>query len=70
MPRHTLKPHTPAPLTAACDLTLPTQTIISRTVPRSWPTPGPDAVHKRPAIFVLYAGSKDISTDVLGYIDW
>ena len=50
--RHTLKPHTL--LTAACDLTLPTQTIISRTV-RDWPTPGPD-LHKRPAIFVLYAG--------------
>ena len=47
--RHTLKPHTL--LTAACDLTLPTQTIISRTV-RDWPTPGPD-LHKRPAIFVL-----------------
>ena len=50
--RQTLKPATL--LTAACDLTLPTQTIISRRV-KDWPTPGPD-LHKRPAIFVLYAG--------------
>jgi 16S rRNA (cytidine1402-2'-O)-methyltransferase len=50
--RQTLKASTL--LTAACDLTLPTQTIISRRV-KDWPTPGPD-LHKRPAIFVLYAG--------------
>ena len=50
--RQTLKPATL--LTVACDLTLPTQTIISRQV-KDWPTPGPD-LHKRPAIFVLYAG--------------
>ena len=50
--RQTLKPATL--LTVACDLTLPTQTIISRRV-KDWPTPGPD-LHKRPAIFLLYAG--------------
>lgn len=48
----TLKPDTL--LTAACDLTLNTQTIVSRRT-RDWPKPAPD-LHKRPAIFVLYAG--------------
>ncbi len=50
--RDTLKPATL--LTAACDLTLPNQTVVSRRV-GAWPNPAPD-LHKRPAIFVLYAG--------------
>lgn len=41
-------------LAAAADLTLPTQTIISRRV-ADWPADTP-SLHKRPAIFVLYAG--------------
>ena len=41
-------------LAIACDLTLPTQTIVSQRV-HDWPTPAPD-LHKRPTIFVLYAG--------------
>lgn len=41
-------------LTAAADLTLPTQTIVSRRV-ADWPADTP-SLHKRPAIFVLYAG--------------
>lgn len=50
--RDTLKPATL--LTAACNLTLPDQTLVSRRV-ADWPTPAPD-LHKRPTIFVLYAG--------------
>ncbi|MBV8648124.1 SAM-dependent methyltransferase [Paludibacterium sp.] len=40
-------------LAVACDLTLPTQTIISRRV-RDWPAQAP-TLHKRPTIFVLHA---------------
>jgi 16S rRNA (cytidine1402-2'-O)-methyltransferase len=40
-------------LAIACDLTLPTQTIVSRRV-RDWPQPAPD-LHKRPCLFVLHA---------------
>jgi 16S rRNA (cytidine1402-2'-O)-methyltransferase len=40
-------------LAVACDLTLPTQTIVSHRV-HDWPQQGPE-LHKRPAIFVLYA---------------
>ncbi|MDF0606022.1 SAM-dependent methyltransferase [Neisseriaceae bacterium TC5R-5] len=40
-------------LTVACDLTLPSETIISRRL-QHWPTPAPD-LHKRPAIFIIYA---------------
>ena len=50
--RSTLKPRTL--LTVACDLTLPSKTLISRRV-ADWPTSVPD-LHKRPAIFVVYAG--------------
>lgn len=50
--RETLAPSTR--LCVAADLTLQTQTIVSRQV-KDWPTPAPD-FHKRPAIFVLYAG--------------
>jgi 16S rRNA (cytidine1402-2'-O)-methyltransferase len=42
-------------LAVACDLTLPTQTIVSRRV-ADWPSPAPD-FHKRPAIFVVHADS-------------
>jgi len=41
-------------LAVACDLNLPSQTIVSRRI-ADWPDPAPD-FHKRPAIFVLYAG--------------
>lgn len=41
-------------LAIACDLTLPSQTIVSQRV-HDWPNPAPD-LHKRPTIFVLYAG--------------
>lgn len=51
--RETLAPSTR--LAVACDLTLPSQTIVSQPV-CDWPTPAPD-LHKRPAIFVLYAGN-------------
>jgi 16S rRNA (cytidine1402-2'-O)-methyltransferase len=40
-------------LAVACDLTLASQTIISHRV-HGWPKPAPE-LHKRPAIFVLYA---------------
>jgi len=40
-------------LAVACDLTLPTQIIVSHRV-HDWPQQGPE-LHKRPAIFVLYA---------------
>ncbi|KZE32705.1 SAM-dependent methyltransferase [Crenobacter luteus] len=40
-------------LAVACDLTLPTQTIVSRRV-GDWPRSRPD-LHKRPAIFVIHA---------------
>ncbi|RXZ45105.1 SAM-dependent methyltransferase [Crenobacter cavernae] len=50
--RDTLSPATR--LAVACDLTLPTQTIVSRRV-ADWPKAAPD-LHKRPAIFVIYAG--------------
>ncbi|TDR82814.1 SAM-dependent methyltransferase [Paludibacterium purpuratum] len=43
-------------LAVACDLTLPTQTILSRRV-RDWPAQAPE-LHKRPAIFVLHAASR------------
>lgn len=41
-------------LAVACDLTLPNQTIVSRRV-ADWPKQAPD-LHKRPTIFLLYAG--------------
>ena len=40
-------------LAVACDLTLPTQTIVSHRV-QDWPQTPPD-LHKRPAIFVIHA---------------
>lgn len=40
-------------LAVACDLTLPSQQIVSHRV-HEWADPAPD-LHKRPAIFVLYA---------------
>lgn len=49
--RETLAPTTR--LAVACDLTLPTETIVSRLV-RDWPQDAPD-LHKRPAIFILHA---------------
>lgn len=42
-------------LAVACDLTLPTQTIVSKKL-KDWNNP-PD-FHKRPAIFVLHAGKE------------
>ncbi len=50
--RETLNPATR--LAVACDLTLPTQTIVSRRV-KDWPQDAPD-FHKRPAIFIVHAG--------------
>lgn len=50
--RETLAPATR--LAVACDLTLPSQTIVSRCV-KDWPKQAPD-LHKRPTIFLLYAG--------------
>lgn len=49
--RETLKPGTR--LAVACDLTLPSQTIISRRN-GDWPKQAPD-LHKRPTIFLIYA---------------
>ena len=49
--RETLVPTTR--LAVACDLTLPTETIVSRLV-KDWPQTAPD-FHKRPAIFILHA---------------
>lgn len=49
--RETLAPTTR--LAVACDLTLPTETIVSRLV-KDWPQAAPD-FHKRPAIFILHA---------------
>ncbi|VEB44503.1 Uncharacterised protein [Chromobacterium violaceum] len=49
--RETLAPSTR--LAVACDLTLPTQTIVSHRV-QDWPQNLPD-LHKRPAIFVIHA---------------
>lgn len=49
--RETLAPSTR--LAVACDLTLPTQTIVSHRV-QDWPQNPPD-LHKRPAIFVIHA---------------
>ncbi|NWK78762.1 SAM-dependent methyltransferase [Aquitalea sp. LB_tupeE] len=49
--RETLAPSTR--LAVACDLTLPTETIVSRLV-KDWPQEAPD-FHKRPAIFILHA---------------
>ncbi|WP_062789789.1 SAM-dependent methyltransferase [Aquitalea pelogenes] len=49
--RETLAPATR--LAVACDLTLPTETIVSRLV-KDWPQDAPD-FHKRPAIFILHA---------------
>ncbi|KJV30595.1 SAM-dependent methyltransferase [Aquitalea magnusonii] len=49
--RETLAPSTR--LAVACDLTLPTETIVSRLV-KDWPQDAPD-FHKRPAIFILHA---------------
>ncbi|WP_046166229.1 SAM-dependent methyltransferase [Chromobacterium vaccinii] len=49
--RETLAPSTR--LAVACDLTLPTQTIVSHRV-QDWPQTPPD-LHKRPAIFVIHA---------------
>jgi 16S rRNA (cytidine1402-2'-O)-methyltransferase len=40
-------------LAIACDLTLPTQTIVSRRI-ADWPIQPPD-LHKRPTIFILHA---------------
>lgn len=42
-------------LAVACDLTLPSQTIVSHCV-ADWPTPAPN-LHKRPAIFIVHAES-------------
>jgi 16S rRNA (cytidine1402-2'-O)-methyltransferase len=50
--RETLMPATR--LAVACDLTLPNQVIVSRRV-ADWPKQAPD-LHKRPTIFLLYAG--------------
>ncbi|KMN33849.1 SAM-dependent methyltransferase [Chromobacterium sp. LK1] len=49
--RDTLPPATR--LAVACDLTLPSQTIVSRRV-KDWPKDAPD-LHKRPAIFIIHA---------------
>lgn len=49
--RDTLSPTTR--LAVACDLTLPSQTIVSRRV-KDWPKDAPD-LHKRPAIFIIHA---------------
>lgn len=49
--RETLTPATR--LAVACDLTLPSETIVSRLV-KDWPQDVPD-FHKRPAIFILHA---------------
>lgn len=49
--RETLAPATR--LAVACDLTLPSETIVSRLV-KDWPQAAPD-FHKRPAIFILHA---------------
>ncbi|UTH72685.1 SAM-dependent methyltransferase [Chromobacterium sp. IIBBL 290-4] len=49
--RETLAPSTR--LAVACDLTLPSQTIVSHRV-QDWPKDMPD-LHKRPAIFVIHA---------------
>ncbi|MBM2884646.1 SAM-dependent methyltransferase [Chromobacterium phragmitis] len=49
--RETLAPGTR--LAVACDLTLPTQIIVSHRV-QDWPKDAPD-LHKRPAIFVIHA---------------
>lgn len=49
--RETLAPATR--LAVACDLTLPSETIVSRLV-KDWPQDPPD-FHKRPAIFILHA---------------
>lgn len=49
--RDTLSPATR--LAVACDLTLPSQTIVSRRV-KDWPKDSPD-LHKRPAIFIIHA---------------
>jgi len=49
--RETLAPATR--LAVACDLTLPSETIVSRLV-KDWPQDAPD-FHKRPAIFILHA---------------
>ncbi|BAK78011.1 uroporphyrin-III C/tetrapyrrole (corrin/porphyrin) methyltransferase [Pseudogulbenkiania sp. NH8B] len=50
--RETLSPATR--LCVAADLTLPSQTIVSRRV-KDWPKEAPD-FHKRPALFVVHAG--------------
>lgn len=50
--RETLSPATR--LCVAADLTLPSQTIVSRRV-KDWPKDAPD-FHKRPALFVIHAG--------------
>ncbi|EEG07653.1 SAM-dependent methyltransferase [Pseudogulbenkiania ferrooxidans] len=50
--RETLSPATR--LCVAADLTLPSQTIVSRRV-KDWPKEAPD-FHKRPALFVIHAG--------------
>ncbi|WP_337883538.1 SAM-dependent methyltransferase [Chromobacterium haemolyticum] len=49
--RDTLSPATR--LAVACDLTLPSQTIVSHRV-KDWPKDAPD-LHKRPAIFIIHA---------------
>lgn len=49
--RETLAPSTR--LAVACDLTLPSQAIVSRRV-ADWPKQAPD-LHKRPTIFLIYA---------------
>ncbi|MCD5361773.1 SAM-dependent methyltransferase [Chromobacterium aquaticum] len=49
--RDTLSPATR--LAVACDLTLPSQTIVSRRV-KDWSKDAPD-LHKRPAIFIIHA---------------
>lgn len=46
--------HSSTRLTVACDLTTATEQIVSRPLAR-WPQ-DVEAFHKRPAIFVLYAG--------------
>ncbi|MDO4694346.1 MAG: SAM-dependent methyltransferase [Eikenella sp.] len=48
--------HPATRLTAACDLTLPSQAIVSRRVADWKKLPQLPNLHKRPAIFVLYAG--------------
>ena len=47
--------HPDTRLCVACDLTLPTQNIISRTI-ADWRRASLPDLKKRPAIFVLYAG--------------